>query len=112
MASASVEMDLASRPLREGVGRNPIVAAHLKAEEVALYARAWVEIAFICEADQDSEVALYARAWVEIERSMRSTLRVRCRPLREGVGRNRHPHHPLQYISRRPLREGVGRNLK
>ena len=34
-----------SRPLREGVGRNfPVVAAHLKAE-VALYARAWVEMA-------------------------------------------------------------------
>ena len=56
-------------------------------------------------------VALYARAWVEMAGRMcalPSTLR---RPLREGVGRNSPSLFLLSLIlRRRPLREGVGRN--
>ena len=56
------------RPLREGVGRN--LHGGQQADvfiEVALYARAWVEIA-ICRGfgRTTAQVALYARAWVEI----------------------------------------------
>ena len=55
-------------------------------------------------------VALYARAWVEICNLCIGAGRQKCRPLREGVGRNILGRaSPIKYI-RRPLREGVGRN--
>ena len=58
----------AGRPLREGVGRNNDA---------------------IVKINGDLYVALYARAWVEIASHGIDFPFVVCRPLREGVGRNR-----------------------
>ena len=57
---------VASRPLREGVDRN------LQLRDVLYY----------------SQVALYARAWVEISWEGSELWQPTGRPLREGVGRN------------------------
>ena len=54
------------RPLREGVGRNSKALTEIVFILVALYARAWVEIAERQERQLREQVALYARAWVEI----------------------------------------------
>ena len=54
------------RPLREGVGRNRTLKKHEIIVDVALYARAWVEIDGDYTWAKAEEVALYARAWVEI----------------------------------------------
>ena len=55
------------RPLREGVGRNSYLASQGLIDEVALYARAWVEISKLPSLVWVmAAVALYARAWVEI----------------------------------------------
>ena len=58
---------IAGRPLREGVGRNRLGQR-----------KSWSK----------QKVALYARAWVEIARFVRRGIVFNCRPLREGVGRN------------------------
>ena len=55
-----------SRPLREGVGRNKENWCEEPREEVALYARAWVEMQLTFAGGAVKTVALYARAWVEI----------------------------------------------
>ena len=115
------------------MGRNPVINANVLACSVALYARAWVEIFSTAGEQQQSAavalyarawveirlwrqdadvgfVALYARAWVEILIQGRTLAGVLCRPLREGVGRNRSMNLTSCVIPGRPLREGVGRN--
>ena len=55
-------------------------------------------------------VALYARAWVEILLLLLLSFGVYRRPLREGVGRNQAVAAGCGRWLCRPLREGVGRN--
>ena len=78
--------------------------------DVALYARAWVEIFTVVGIYPTLDVALYARAWVEIVQKTQMQNYGFGRPLREGVGRN-WTRLPLRTCRAcRPLREGVGRN--
>ena len=77
------------RPLREGVGRNKMLGRPCCAP---------------------SNVALYARAWVEIKAAAVSAGYRSGRPLREGVGRNTGDKGGSSRSAGRPLREGVGRN--
>ena len=52
---------------------------------VALFARAWIEIATLDKSALSCHVALFARAWIEIKRVAISAKHIRRRPLCEGV---------------------------
>ena len=52
---------------------------------VALFTRAWIEIARVLLQGQVSLVALFTRAWIEITLAEDLQGGVKCRPLHEGV---------------------------
>ena len=52
---------------------------------VALFARAWIEMAYQTRTLQSVSVALFARAWIEICKVSVFYLHRTCRPLCEGV---------------------------
>ena len=53
---------------------------------VALFARAWIEIAISSADEKQSVVALFARAWIEIfKQRLHIDAKAGSRPLCEGV---------------------------
>ena len=53
--------------------------------DVALFARAWIEILTSNSKNSRGEVALFARAWIEIFDAVQLCFILLSRPLREGV---------------------------
>ena len=52
---------------------------------VALFTRAWIEIASLIKSLSGDTVALFTRAWIEIINLVHSEINKFCRPLHEGV---------------------------
>ena len=52
---------------------------------VALFTRAWIEIAWITPTSVYNDVALFTRAWIEILNVAHIFLTIYRRPLHEGV---------------------------
>ena len=52
---------------------------------VALFTRAWIEIAIAIIDKSLPEVALFTRAWIEIVPFTMTVEKAFCRPLHEGV---------------------------
>ena len=75
------------RPLREGVGRNWLWRQSWRLwQPVALYARAWVEITVLTTQFASLAVALYARAWVEMSSCVWCKKYTRQSPSTRGRG--------------------------
>ena len=58
---------------------------NIKANVVALFTRAWIEINACRTARFSVLVALFTRAWIEILLASRKATRATSRPLHEGV---------------------------
>ena len=56
-----------------------------KFDDVALFTRAWIEIADIDSFDDIELVALFTRAWIEIYNATHQAELAKRRPLHEGV---------------------------
>ena len=52
---------------------------------VALFTRAWIEIALTISRPSSRKVALFTRAWIEIEKGDKCATNKLGRPLHEGV---------------------------
>ena len=77
---------------------------------VALFTRAWIEIAMKFLLKQTILVALFTRAWIEIYCWLTSKVTIGCRPLYEGVDWNGLSVLSHTTASSRPLYEGVDWN--
>ena len=79
-AFAKLSPSLRGRGLKSMFVILSIISSH-----VALFTRAWIEIAFMGDSPENLYVALFTRAWIEIA-CRRSIICVTCsRPLYEGV---------------------------
>ena len=79
-------------------------------ENVDLFVRSWVEIQVGSWKNWVEKVDLFVRSWVEIVQSVKASIKVDGRPLREVVSWNYYKWHVYPLIQGRPLREVVSWN--